>query len=169
MDSFIVFLNCQVSVVISTGTNGQGVGTSAISQWVTKASDLTLTDEEKEVLDKFIDSLYDQMDEHSGNFLNNEGVALYSLQSTCNHSCTPNAEPTFLHNNHRLSLAAIKDIEEGEEIFISYLDECMLDRSRHSRRKELMKNYLFACKCPKCEEQAGDPDVTSDEDENMSD
>ncbi|KAJ8934380.1 hypothetical protein NQ314_013421 [Rhamnusium bicolor] len=150
------------------GTNGQGVGTSAISQWVTKSSDLSLSADEREVLDKFIDNLYDEMDEHSGNFLNNEGVALYSLQSSCNHSCTPNSEPTYLHNNHRLSLVAIKDIEEGDEIFISYLDECMLDRSRHSRRKDLMKNYIFACKCPKCEEQVEEPDITSEEEEDMS-
>ncbi|KAJ8952704.1 hypothetical protein NQ318_021021 [Aromia moschata] len=150
------------------GTNGQGVGTSALSQWVTKTSDLTLSDEKRDVLDKFIDNLYDEMDEHSGNFFNNEGVALYTLQSACNHSCVPNAEPNYLHNNHRLSLVATRDIEEDEEIVISYLDECLLQRSRHSRRKELMKNYLFLCNCPKCEEQAEEPDVTSEEDECMS-
>lgn len=125
-------------------------------------------------MDQFIDSLYDQLEEQSGSFLDNEGVALYSLQSACNHSCAPNAQPQFIHNNHRLSLTALRDIEEGEEIFISYLDDCMLDRSRHSRRKELMKNYLFLCSCPKCEEQAQDPDITSEddddnEDEDMSD
>ncbi|KAJ8921624.1 hypothetical protein NQ315_010533 [Exocentrus adspersus] len=156
------------SLLALIGTNGQGVGTSAISQWVNKTSDLTLSDEEREALDSFIDNLYEEMDKHSGTFLNNEGVALYSLQSACNHSCVPNAEPTFVHNNHKLSLVAVKDIEEGEEIFTSYLDECMLERSRHSRRKELMKNYLFVCKCLKCEEQTEQPDVTSEEDEDMS-
>ncbi|RZB41600.1 EMP24 GP25L and/or SET domain containing protein [Asbolus verrucosus] len=147
------------------GTNGQGVGTSAISQWVTRTSDLAITDEERAVLDKFIDKLYEDMDSHSGNFLNNEGVALFTLQSACNHSCIPNAEPTYLHNNNKLSLVAVRDIQEGEEICISYLDECNLQRSRHSRRKELMENYLFACNCIKCEEQACDPDVTSEEEE----
>ena len=29
-------------------------------------------------------------------------------------------------------------------------------------------NYLFSCTCPKCESQAGDPDVTSSEDEEDS-
>lgn len=152
------------------GTNGQGVGTSAISQWVTRTSDLAITDEERAVLDKFIDKLYEDMDSHSGNFLNNEGVALFTLQSACNHSCVPNAEPTYLHNNNKLSLVAVRDVQEGEEICISYLDECNLQRSRHSRRKELMENYLFACNCPKCEEQACQPDFTSEEedDEEMS-
>lgn len=62
----------------------------------------------------------------------------------------------------------------GEEICISYLDDCLLSRSRHSRQKELRENYLFTCTCQKCEEQKGDPDVTSDEedvddDENEND
>lgn len=30
------------------------------------------------------------------------------------------------------------------------------------------ENYLFSCTCPKCESQAGDPDVTSSEDEEDS-
>lgn len=150
------------------GTNGQGVGTSALSQWVMKSSELELPQKEKEELNRFIDQLYEDMDAHSGNFLNNEGVALYSLQSCCNHSCIPNAEPTFLHNNSKLSLVALNDIKANEEICISYLDECNLERSRHSRQKELKLNYLFLCSCPKCLEQSEDPDVTSDEDEEMS-
>jgi len=37
----------------------------------------------------------------------------------------------------RLTLRAIKDIACGEEITISYLSECDLSRSRHSRQKIL--------------------------------
>lgn len=150
------------------GTNGQGVGTSAISQWVAKSTELDLPEEEKEELSHFIDKLYEDMEAHSGDFLNNEGVALFALQSTCNHSCIPNAEPTYLYNNSRLSLIAQRDIKAGEEICISYLDECDRDRSRHSRRKLLKENYLFVCNCEKCLEQSEDPDCTSDEDEEMS-
>lgn len=32
-----------------------------------------------------------------------------------------------------------------------------------------MENYLFVCKCIKCEAQIGDPDVTSDEEEDEDD
>ncbi|KAB0796753.1 hypothetical protein PPYR_10814 [Photinus pyralis] len=154
------------SLLALIGTNGQGVGTSAVSQWVTRSSELPLPDAEKQQLDNFIDKLYEDMDRVSGNFLNNEGVALFSLQSSCNHSCVPNAEPTYLHNNSRLSLVSLRDIEAGEEITISYLDECNLQRSRHSRHKVLMENYLFVCNCLKCEEQVNEPDVTSDEEED---
>lgn len=57
----------------------------------------------------------------------------------------------------------------GEEICTSYLHECMLQRSRHSRQKELQENYLFVCTCPRCEEQKEDPDITSDEEEDDDD
>lgn len=156
------------SLLALIGTNGQGVGTSAVSQWVTKCSNLRLPLEQKKELDAFIDTMYENMDAHSGSFLNNEGVALFQMQSACNHSCIPNAEPRFLHNNSRLSLVALKDIEPGEEICISYLDECSLECSRYSRQKILTENYLFICQCTKCLEQADDPNITSDEDEEMS-
>lgn len=70
-----------------------------------------------------------------GMFLNCEGSGLYKLQSTINHSCCPNAQVTFPFNNHKLVLQAITDINEGEEICISYLDECALNSSRHTRQK----------------------------------
>ncbi|KAF5280619.1 hypothetical protein FQA39_LY05267 [Lamprigera yunnana] len=154
-----------VSLLALIGTNGQGVGTSAVSQWVTKSSELSLPDVDKNYLDSFIDKLYEDMDKFSGNFLNNEGVALFPLQSTANHSCVHNTEPTYLHNNSRLSLVALRDIAAGEEITISYIDECSLGRSRHSRHKILRENYLFICQCSKCELEINNPDVTSDEEE----
>lgn len=155
------------SLLALIGTNGQGVGSSAISVWVRNSSNLPLPDADKAELDKFIDKLYKDLDESSGTFLDNEGSALYSLQSACNHSCDPNAHPNFLHNNFRLSMVALKDIAVGEEIQISYLDECTLERSRHTRQKFLAENYLFKCDCSKCLSQADNPDVTSDEE--MSD
>ncbi|CAH1173460.1 unnamed protein product [Phaedon cochleariae] len=165
IEQFLTFEGFQ-SLLALIGTNGQGLGTSAISQWVKNTGTLPISQEERENLDSFVDNLYIQMDSNVGEFLNNEGVALYALQSACNHSCSPNAEPRFEHNNHRLSLVATRDIEEGEEIFISYLDECILGRSRHSRRKELVSNYLFECHCSKCEAEADEPDVTSEEDDD---
>ena len=92
-------------------------------------------------------------------------------QSKINHSCIPNAEIRFPFSNFILSLTSIKYIEAGEEICISYLDECTLERSRHSRQKELKENYLFICQCLKCEAQSEDADVTSndEEDEDIED
>lgn len=164
----LLSLEAFYSLLALIGTNGQGVGTSAISQWVSKCTELSLPAEQKEELDAFIDRLYDEIDANSGTFINNEGVALFSLQSTCNHSCTPNAEPNFLKNNNCLSLVALRDIQAGEEICISYLDECDRERSRHSRQKFLKENYLFICNCEKCNAESDDPDFTSEDEEDMS-
>ncbi|GFY39985.1 SET and MYND domain-containing protein 5 [Trichonephila inaurata madagascariensis] len=100
----------------------------------------------------------------TGLFLNNEGSGLYPLQSSCNHSCVPNAEATFPYNNFTLVMEAIKEIQPGEEIIVCYLDECNRNRSRHSRIKLLRENYLFSCTCPKCENQINDEDITSESD-----
>eukprot|EP00057_Strongylocentrotus_purpuratus_P011350 XP_011665824.1 PREDICTED: SET and MYND domain-containing protein 5 isoform X1 [Strongylocentrotus purpuratus] len=147
------------------GMNGQGVGSSSLSVYVHNCDELDLEAEERQNLDQFIDQLYVEMEKESGAFLNCEGSALYKLQSCCNHSCVPNAEISFLHNNSTLSLVALTDITEGQEVLISYLDECCKERSRHSRQKELRENYLFMCDCPKCRLQCDDPDVTSSEEE----
>lgn len=150
------------------GTNSQGIATSSFAEWVRKVSDLDLPVEEKLHLDNFIDDLYHKLNEFAGEFLNNEGSGLYQLQSKINHSCVPNAQSSFPYSNDILVLKALIDIEPGQEICISYLDDCQLERSRHSRQKELKENYLFICKCPKCEGQLHDPDETSeDEDDDM--
>lgn len=118
------------------GTNGQGIGTSPFAEWVKNVSDLTLSDDERIAVESLIDDLYQKLDEVTGlQFLNNEGSALYVTQSKINHSCLPNSVITFPTSDHVLSLKAIEDIKAGDEITISYLDECSVDRSRHSRQK----------------------------------
>ena len=76
---------------------------------------------------------------------------------------------TFPRNNDSLALVATRDIEAGEEICISYLEECQRTRSRHSRQKQLKENYVFLCQCEKCEAERDEPDVTSDEEEEEED
>ncbi|XP_055550586.1 histone-lysine N-trimethyltransferase SMYD5 [Wyeomyia smithii] len=155
------------SLLALIGTNGQGIGTSSFADWVRNVSDLALTEEQRESLDELIDRLYSKLDEVAGSFLNNEGSALYSTQSKINHSCVPNAECRFPYSNHHLQLTAICNIEPGQEICISYLDECALERSRHSRQKILSENYLFHCQCEKCENQINDSDETSEDEDDI--
>lgn len=153
------------------GMNQQGVGTSSLSIWVGNCDELDLPDEEREKLDNLIDKLYEELEEVVGEtFLNCEGAGLYPLQSKCNHSCQPNAEVSFESGNHKLVLKAIRDIQIGEEVCISYIADCELSRSRHSRQKLLQQNYVFTCECELCNSQLGlEDDVTSDEDDYISD
>ncbi|XP_055639300.1 histone-lysine N-trimethyltransferase SMYD5 [Toxorhynchites rutilus septentrionalis] len=162
------------SLLAMVGTNGQGIGTSSFADWVRNVSEMDLTEKQRKSVDVLIDNLYTKLDDVVGSFLNNEGSALYSNQSKVNHSCAPNAECRFPYSNNVLALTTVRDIRKGEEICISYLDECSLERSRHSRQKKLLENYLFLCQCDKCEMQVNDADETSDdedeeEDEEMDD
>ncbi|XP_037092916.1 SET and MYND domain-containing protein 5-like [Pollicipes pollicipes] len=157
------------SLIALVGTNGQGVGTSAISVWVRNCTSLDLPPEEQDKLDEVINQLYEDLEKEAGCFLNNEGSALYPLQSSCNHSCTPNAMPGFPCDNFHLVMSATQDIAAGEQICVSYLDECALERSRHSRSKILRGNYLFNCQCGRCQAEADQPDVTSEEEMDEED
>ncbi|XP_018425639.1 PREDICTED: SET and MYND domain-containing protein 5 [Nanorana parkeri] len=153
------------SLFALVGTNGQGIGTSSLSQWVHACDALELPARERERLDGLIDQLYKDIEKETGEFLNCEGSGLYLLQSCCNHSCVPNAEASFPDNNFLLHMTALEDIKPGEEICISYLDCCQRERSRHSRHKTLRENYLFICACAKCLSQSEDADVTSEEED----
>lgn len=153
------------TLFILIGTNGQGVGTTSVGEWAKRVGL-----KEEPALDKAIDDLYMKMDDFSGQFLNVEGSALYSVQSKINHSCEPSCEIIFPESNHVLQVTALRDIQQGEEVSISYLDECVLARSRHSRQKVLRENYMFICQCTKCmAEAADDTGRTSSEEEDDDD
>ncbi|GCC20675.1 hypothetical protein chiPu_0019240 [Chiloscyllium punctatum] len=106
------------SLFALVGTNGQGIGTSSLSQWVHGCDALQLPAQVREELDAFIDQLYKDIEKG-------------------NHSCDPNAETSFPENNFLLYLTALRDIKAGEEVCITYLDCCQRDRSRHTRHRIL--------------------------------
>ncbi|XP_074659216.1 protein-lysine N-trimethyltransferase SMYD5-like [Tubulanus polymorphus] len=157
------------SVIALLGTNGQGIGTSALSVWEKNVDKLPVTDAEKQQIESYLDKLYEDMDKESGCFLACEGTGLFTMQAACNHSCNPNAECTFPYNTNTLVVVATDDIKAGQEICTCYLDECMRQRSRHTRQKFLKENYLFTCHCVKCEAEKDEPDITSEEESEDED
>lgn len=147
--------------------HGQSIGTNPFSKWAENCERLVANDPAKcAEINKLVEQLFERMDQTSGlQFINNEGSGLYSTSFHIRHSCEPNSELCFPHNNHVLQVKCITSIEAGDEISICYLDECMQSSSRHTRVKYLQENYSFTCRCRKCESQTDQPDVTSDEDE----
>ncbi|OQV14277.1 SET and MYND domain-containing protein 5 [Hypsibius exemplaris] len=148
--------------------NAQGVGVSSYGTWaynVRNSPNCT-----QQTLD-WLDGIDKAIEEKTGlDFMDNEGSGLFVRQRASNHSCDPNTEVKFRLNNATLSLIARRPIHAGEEVFITYLDNCALERSRHSRQKELRSYYLFNCSCQKCQQQADQADETSeDEDDWESD
>uniref|UniRef100_A0A3Q3IWL3 SMYD family member 5 n=1 Tax=Monopterus albus TaxID=43700 RepID=A0A3Q3IWL3_MONAL len=133
------------SLFALVGTNGQGISTSSLSQWVHACDALELPVQQREQLDAFIDQLYKDIEKETGDFLNCEGSGLFQM------SHEEVAPPSVFF--------------PFQEICISYLDCCQRDRSRHSRHKILRVNYLFVCSCPKCISQMDELDVASEEEE----
>ncbi|RBQ86338.1 hypothetical protein VDGD_03295 [Verticillium dahliae] len=75
-----------------------------------------------------------------------EGLFLDTTLAMVNHSCVPNAIVAF--SGRRAFLRALRDIKEGEEIEISYID---CTQSLEHRRKAL-ELYFFQCVCTRCKE-----------------
>ena len=76
---------------------------------------------------------------------NTGGVFLES--SYLNHACLPNAQHTWNEVPRHLTIHAVRDIEKGEEITISYLN----DHPTHAiRRKVLQDMFRFSCSCQLC-------------------
>ncbi|EER28629.1 hypothetical protein D8B26_001100 [Coccidioides posadasii str. Silveira] len=86
-------------------------------------------------------------------FYDQIGAAVEPLASLCNHSCDPNAAVDF--DKGKTWLRALQHIEEGEQIFVSYVEPT--DACLH-RQAELSKRYYFECECPRCirEKEIGD-------------
>ena len=70
-----------------------------------------------------------------------------------NHSCNPNVSMTLAPriSPQRITFRAVRAIEEGTEISMTYVDVCL---PRSERRQQLYHNYLFDCTCSMCTESS---------------
>ena len=85
-----------------------------------------------------------------------EGAIVYDIVSRLNHSCAPNLASTGARGIHGFADAtaegaALRDVAEGEELFISYLTEDDLEKPTSARRALLQSKYNFLCGCGRCE------------------
>ena len=72
---------------------------------------------------------------------------LFLEASRINHACNPNSQNTWNDNLNKLTIHSIKDIEEGEEITISYLDASEIYKVR---QQSLKTGFGFDCACELC-------------------
>jgi len=74
----------------------------------------------------------------------------FPVGSLFNHSCSPNA--TLYYHGNRQIIRAMRDIQQGEEICITYTD---VMNSRNHRKKILLEKYKFDCHCERCTDEHG--------------
>lgn len=93
--------------------------------------------------------------------LNPLGVCMHASMAMINHACTPNAAVVFPFGGAAKSgqqkwrdgedkimqLVALRAIEPGEELLISYVD---IADTYEERRNYLKKRYCFDCRCDLC-------------------
>ncbi|EGG23486.1 hypothetical protein DFA_05619 [Cavenderia fasciculata] len=75
------------------------------------------------------------------------GSGLYDQCSYFNHSCQPNIFKVNQTPGGELVMVALRDIEQGEELFYNYIQISM---SGEARIKKLKESYFFNCQCPGC-------------------
>ncbi|KAK9705029.1 hypothetical protein RND81_07G027900 [Saponaria officinalis] len=80
-----------------------------------------------------------------------QGTAFFPLQSCMNHSCRPNAKAFKREEDKdgQAIIVAMRNIQRGEEVTISYIDEDL----PYGERQKSLADYGFRCKCPKCLEE----------------
>lgn len=75
-------------------------------------------------------------------------VGLFATTGLVNHSCSPNCGWSNAGDGS-VALHALRDLKEGEEITLSYID---IDKERSERRQELRETKHFDCFCDRCSE-----------------
>ncbi|KAJ3412292.1 hypothetical protein HDV05_001003 [Chytridiales sp. JEL 0842] len=75
------------------------------------------------------------------------GVGMFPLVAMLNHSCRPNC--VYVASEYgEMHVRTLRDVEEGEELCVSYVDLCA---SREERREKLLRGKHFWCTCERCE------------------
>lgn len=73
--------------------------------------------------------------------------SLYATYSQFNHSCTPNASATVLDDTNLIAVRALRTIQKGTEICLSYKGGVLL--LPYEQRQAELTN-LVSCLCPVC-------------------
>ena len=82
-------------------------------------------------------------------------LGVFATSSRLNHSCVPNVHHSYNPNLKRTTVFAVRDIEPGEELCITYMGGKGHYWTRPQRIELLRSNYGFTCKCSACSDRTG--------------
>ena len=80
------------------------------------------------------------------------GEGLFSLLCVVNHACEPSVVTRYRSwkGATMMRVEALRDIEAGEELTVSYVDET----EPLAARRAALASYRFECRCAKCERES---------------
>jgi hypothetical protein len=78
-------------------------------------------------------------------------IGINQLYSFLNHSCRPNVSTST--NGPRMTMKAMHDIKQGEELCVSYLDNEDLELPV-KKRHEKLETWFPRCLCVRCKEES---------------
>ena len=81
-------------------------------------------------------------------------IGLFPKTARINHSCRPNSGNWWSGNMQRRVIYAMRDIEEGEEITVSYIPLLKSTKERQTR----LAQYGFECDCVACAQESREGD-----------
>eukprot|EP01117_Protostelium_nocturnum_P017316 TRINITY_DN7035_c0_g1_i1.p1 TRINITY_DN7035_c0_g1~~TRINITY_DN7035_c0_g1_i1.p1 ORF type:complete len:452 (+),score=131.05 TRINITY_DN7035_c0_g1_i1:106-1461(+) len=102
-------------------------------------------DDGKEEMEQVEKNLFERAMEQTYVFPPMQGLGLFPITATMNHSCLPNTIVKF-QNNYVAHLHSLRNITVGEEMTHSYIE----DADPFEDRQEGLAAYGFQCDCPKC-------------------
>ena len=79
-------------------------------------------------------------------------IGLFPETARINHDCRPNAGNWWSEKMQKRVIYAMKDIEEGEEITVSYIPLLKTTSERQAR----LAQYGFICSCSACSDESGE-------------
>ncbi|RGP68880.1 mynd finger and set [Fusarium sporotrichioides] len=85
--------------------------------------------------------------------------AIFSITSRINHSCKPNAQIQWDEHLKKITVHAIENIEQGQEITVTYLGEPLL--AYEQRQEKLKTSFGFDCRCRLCSLSPAGRDLAS--------
>ena len=101
-------------------------------------------------------STWPELIHSSDQFSGLSGTGIFPLASLFNHSCDPNVFRYSLGD--LLIFRAAREIQPGEELFISYIPNEVLSEPRRIRR-EFLGDRDFTCSCRKCMQGETEPGI----------
>lgn len=111
-----------------------------------------------------ISRLIYQIRTNAGSIIRNRrkvGCSLSAHMGFANHDCDPNAQPNIDEEGY-VVFTSFREIKEGEEITISYVDSGM---PLEERRAVLKEHYGFDCDCERCHAQMNKAQAKKDKKE----